>query len=104
MFNNSFKKIALTSLLLSAAATTFAATTPADMTCKEFLDLNPKSYTPVVFWVLNDTTEYKQGDYVDFQETDTLVTPKVVEVCKKSPEKKVTDLKQDILSFAKKHM
>ncbi|MFA3762110.1 acid-activated periplasmic chaperone HdeB [Yersinia sp. 2544 StPb PI] len=109
----SLRNIALTGLLLSAAATTFAATstttkatgtTPSDMTCKEFLDLNPKSFTPVVYWVLNDDTQYKKGDYVDLQETDTVVTPKVVEVCKKAPESKLSEIKQDIVGFAKKHM
>ncbi|CNI20465.1 acid-activated periplasmic chaperone HdeB [Yersinia pekkanenii] len=111
MSYKSLRNIALTSLLLTAAATSFAATTakatattPSDMTCKEFLDLNPKSFTPVVFWVLNDDTQYKKGDYVDFQETDTIVTPKVVEVCKKSPESKLSEIKQDIVGFAKKHM
>ncbi|ATM94786.1 acid-resistance protein [Yersinia frederiksenii] len=112
MSYKSLRNIALTGLLLSAAATTFAATptttsatatTPSDMTCKEFLDLNPKSFTPVVYWVLNDDTQYKKGDYVDFHETDTIVTPKVVEVCKKSPESKLSEMKQDILNFAKKH-
>ncbi|CFQ44622.1 MULTISPECIES: acid-activated periplasmic chaperone HdeB [Yersinia] len=110
MSYKSLRNIALTGLLLSAAATTFAATTtsatgttPSDMTCKEFLDLNPKSLTPVVYWVLNDDTQYKHGDYVDLHETDTIVTPKVVEVCKKSPESKLSEMKQDILNFAKKH-
>ncbi|HDL8054381.1 acid-activated periplasmic chaperone HdeB [Yersinia enterocolitica] len=110
MSYKSLRNIALTGLLLSAAATSFAATTsatattPSDMTCKEFLDLNPKSFTPVVYWVLNDDTQYKKGDYVDLHETDTIVTPKVVEVCKKSPESKLSEIKQDILGFAKKHM
>lgn len=107
MSYRSLRNIALTGLLLSAAATSFAATstatTPSDMTCQEFLDLNPKSLTPVVYWVLNDDTQYKHGDYVDLHETDTIVTPKVVEVCKKSPESKLSEIKQDILNFAKKH-
>ncbi|CNB69247.1 acid-resistance protein [Yersinia pseudotuberculosis] len=107
MSYKSLRNIALTGLLLSTAAATFAATptgtTPSDMTCKEFLDLNPKSFTPVVYWVLNDDTQYKQGDYVDLHETDTVVTPKVVEVCKKAPESKLSEIKQDILNFAKKH-
>lgn len=91
MSYKSLRNIALTGLLLlcrdnlcSYTCTTAKATgtTPSDMTCKEFLDLNPKSFTPVVYWVLNDDTQYKKGDYVDLHETDTIVTPKVVEVCK----------------------
>ncbi len=53
-------------------------------------------------WVLNDDTQYKKGDYVDLHETDTIVTPKVVEVCKKAPESKLSEIKKDIMSFAKK--
>ncbi|MGG7670498.1 acid-activated periplasmic chaperone HdeB [Yersinia sp. J1] len=104
----SLRNIPLAGLLLCAATASFAAatspTTPADMSCKEFIDLNPKSFTPVVFWMLNDDTQYKKGDFVDYQEIDTVVTPKVFELCKKSPEKKVSDFKQDIVNFAKKHL
>lgn len=72
-------------------STVFAAsspTTPTDMTCKEFLDLNPKSMTPVAFWIINKDTKYKEGDSIDFQEIDTVYTPKIIDICKKSPDKK----------------
>ena len=67
-------------------STVFAAsspTTPTDMTCKEFLDLNPKSMTPVAFWIINKDTKYKEGDSIDFQEIDTAYTPKIIDICKK---------------------
>ncbi|MBF9182379.1 HdeA/HdeB family chaperone, partial [Klebsiella pneumoniae] len=48
-------------LVLTVAATTFCLmtspafaveeTTPQNMTCQEFMDMNPKSMTPVAFWV-----------------------------------------------------
>lgn len=109
MFKKSLRNIVLGCLLLPAAtvavaATASSATTPGDMTCKEFLDLNPKSLTPVVYWVMNDDTQYKGGDYVDLHETGTIVTPKVVEACQKTPDKKLAEMKSDILSFAKKHL
>ena len=78
-------------------STVFAAsspTTPTDMTCKEFLDLNPKSMTPVAFWIINKDTKYKEGDSIDFQEIDTVYTPKIIDICKKSPDQKVTDIKK----------
>ncbi|WP_145515915.1 acid-activated periplasmic chaperone HdeB [Yersinia aleksiciae] len=84
---------------LTAISTVFAAsspTTPSDMTCKEFLDLNPKSMTPVAFWIINQDTHYKKGDTVDFQEVDTLYTPKVIDMCKKSPDKKISEMKKEI--------
>ena len=88
-------------------STVFAAsspTTPTDMTCKEFLDLNPKSMTPVAFWIINKDTKYKEGDSIDFQEIDTVYTPKIIDICKKSPDKKITNLKKDIEGVAKKPM
>lgn len=107
MSYKSLHNIVITSLLLSTTTIVFAAsssTTPANMTCKEFLDLNPKSMTPVAFWILNEDTQYKKGDYVDFQEIDTIVTPKVIDICKKWPDKKMADMKKDIESAAKKPM
>ncbi|WP_338628133.1 acid-activated periplasmic chaperone HdeB [Yersinia intermedia] len=88
-------------------STIFAAsspTTPTDMTCKEFLDLNPKSMTPVAFWIINKDTKYKEGDSIDFQEIDTVYTPKIIDICKKSPDKKITNMKKDIEGVAKKPM
>ncbi|CNB61396.1 acid-activated periplasmic chaperone HdeB [Yersinia intermedia] len=88
-------------------STVFAAsspTTPTDMTCKEFLDLNPKSMTPVAFWIINKDTKYKEGDSIDFQEIDTVYTPKIIDICKKSPDKKITNMKKDIEGVAKKPM
>ncbi|MCB5320925.1 acid-activated periplasmic chaperone HdeB [Yersinia intermedia] len=88
-------------------STVFAAsspTTPTDMTCKEFLDLNPKSMTPVAFWIINKDTKYKEGDSIDLQEIDTVYTPKIIDICKKSPDKKITNMKKDIEGVAKKPM
>lgn len=107
MLKKSLRNIALGCLLLPTTTLAIAAmadpTTPSDMTCKEFLDLNPKSMTPVVFWMLNDDTQYKGGDYVDLHETGSIVTPKVVEACQQTPDKKLTEMKDDIAAFAKKH-
>ncbi|STT24764.1 acid-resistance protein [Klebsiella pneumoniae] len=55
-------------LVLTVAATTFCLmtspafaveeTTPQNMTCQEFMDMNPKSMTPVAFWVVNRNTDF----------------------------------------------
>ncbi|CNI33844.1 acid-resistance protein [Yersinia thracica] len=95
--------ITIATLLLTTMTPVFASsTTPTEMTCKEFLDLNPKSMTPVAFWILNEDTQYKKGDNVDFQEVDTVYTPKVIDICKKWPDKKVSAVKTDIMAAAKK--
>lgn len=77
-----------TFLTISTVFSASSPTTPTDMTCKEFLDLNPKSMTPVAFWILNKDTKYKEGDSIDFQEIDTVYTPKIIDICKKLPDKK----------------
>ncbi|MFL4555998.1 acid-activated periplasmic chaperone HdeB [Yersinia kristensenii] len=103
MFYKSLPNIAITTLLLTTIIPVFASsTTPTEMTCKEFLDLNPKSMTPVAFWILNEDTQYKKGDNIDFQEVDTVYTPKVIDICKKSPDKKVSTVKTDIMAAVKK--
>lgn len=79
-------------------------TTPENMTCQEFVDLNPKSYTPVAFWVINDSTQYKHGDTVDFNEVAIAVTPKLIEACKQSPETKLGKIKDEIKGFFKKNV
>lgn len=93
-----------TFLTISTVFSASSPTTPTDMTCKEFLDLNPKSMTPVAFWILNKDTKYKEGDSIDFQEIDTVYTPKIIDICKKLPDKKITDIKKDIEGVAKKPM
>ncbi|MDN0124361.1 acid-activated periplasmic chaperone HdeB [Yersinia aleksiciae] len=99
MLYKSLLNIIIATFSLTAISTVFSAsspTTPSDMTCKEFLDLNPKSMTPVAFWIINQDTHYKKGDTVDFQEVDTLYTPKVIDMCKKSPDKKISEMKKEI--------
>lgn len=97
-------KIVFIGMLLSVATMAMAQknSLTGDMTCKEFLDLNPKAMAPVVYWMMNEDIQYKGGDYVDLHETDTIATPKVVELCSKTPEKKLSDIKDDILGFFKK--
>lgn len=84
-----------------AAATFFALTGMAqaqglvergskDMSCKEFVDLNPKAMTPVAFWVLNRDTDFKGGDYVDWNEVDEISVPKLVKICNQKPESKLS--------------
>ena len=71
-------------LVLTVAATTFCLmtspafaveeTTPQNMTCQEFMDMNPKSMTPVAFWVVNRNTDFSGGDYVDWHEVESRKT------------------------------
>lgn len=82
-------------LVLTAAATTFCLmtspafavqeTTPQNMTCQEFMDMNPKSMTPVAFWVVNRNTDFSGGDYVDWHEVETVSVPKCCSSATRTP-------------------
>ncbi len=82
-------------LVLTVAATTFCLmtspafaveeTTPQNMTCQEFMDMNPKSMTPVAFWVVNRNTDFSGGDYVDWHEVETVSVPKMLQECHRTP-------------------
>ena len=66
----------VTSVSVNAATdTTKTNVTPKGMSCQEFVDLNPQTMAPVAFWVLNEDEDFKGGDYVDFQETETTAVP-----------------------------
>ena len=69
---------------------------PQNMTCKEFVDMNPKAMTPVVFWIINQDTQFKGGDYVDWTEVNTTSIPRLIKICKTNPESKLEQWINDI--------
>ena len=84
--------------LVEAAALVTSAdqniTLPADGDKRqEFIDLNPKAMTPVAWWMLHEETVYKGGDTVTLNETDLTQIPKVIEYCKKNPQKNLYTFK-----------
>ncbi|PRW48752.1 acid-activated periplasmic chaperone HdeB [Escherichia coli] len=73
---------AVAALSLVNAQSALAANESAkDMTCQEFIDLNPKAMI------------YKGGDTVTLNETDLTQIPKVIEYCKKNPQKNLYTFK-----------
>ncbi|ECY9167923.1 acid-activated periplasmic chaperone HdeB [Salmonella enterica subsp. enterica serovar Kentucky] len=87
----------VTSVSVNAATdTTKTNVTPKGMSCQEFVDLNPHTMAPVAFWVLNEDEDFKGGDYVDFQETETTAVPLAVELCKKNPQSELSKIKDEI--------
>lgn len=89
------------SIIITAAAlsttfnSAFAAqqeTTPQNITCQEFMDMNPKSMTPIAFWVVNRNTDFKGGDYVHWHEVETVAVPKIFKQCQKTPHAKLGEI------------
>lgn len=67
-----------------------------DMTCKEFISLNPETMSPVAFWIYNDDDELKGGDYVSLEETTTIAVPMTIKLCKDNPESKIKKFESDV--------
>lgn len=92
-------KVSISIIIAAAAMATtinsaFAEpeTTPQNMTCREFMDMNPKYMTPIAFWVVNKNTDFKGGDYVHWHEVETIAVPKIFKQCQKAPATKLGDL------------
>ncbi|HAG1883020.1 TPA: acid-resistance protein [Salmonella enterica] len=58
---------------------------PGDMTCREFIRMNPKAMAPVIFWVINRNSDLKEGDFVDWREVETIMVPKMIKQCHQTP-------------------
>jgi len=88
----------LTFLALASSPAAFAAdkVTPEEMTCQEFINLNPQAMLPVAWWMLHQETVYKGGDTVSLSETDTTSVPQLLEICKKNPQEKIYNLKDKL--------
>lgn len=94
--NAGFGVAALVIGLLSASAVQAAEHSPENMTCDEFINLNPKAMAPVAAWMLNKDTVYKGGDSVDLQETVTVGVPQTIEFCKQNPKANVYEFKNKL--------
>ena len=88
----------LTFLAMASAPAAFAAdkVTPEEMTCQEFINLNPQAMLPVAFWMQHQETIYKGGDTVSLTETDTTSVPQLLELCKKNPQEKLYSFKDKL--------
>ncbi|HAW8215230.1 TPA: acid-activated periplasmic chaperone HdeB [Escherichia coli] len=88
---------AVATLSLANTQSVLAASDSAnDMTCQEFIDLNPKALTPVAWWMLHEKTVYKGGDTVTLTETDQVQIPELIEYCKKNPQKHLYTFKDKL--------
>lgn len=91
-----FASVAVMATINIASAETLNESIPQNMTCKEFVDMNPKAMTPVAFWIVNKDTDFQGGDYVDWNEVETVSVPQLVKICKQKPESKLEEWINDI--------
>lgn len=88
----------LTFLALASSPAALAAdkVTPEEMTCQEFINLDPQAMLPVAWWMQHQETIYKGGDTVSLSETDTTSIPQLLEICKKNPQEKLYSFKDKV--------
>lgn len=65
---------------------------PGNMTCEEFINMNPKAMAPVAFWVINRNSDFKKGDYIDWHDVETLSVPKMIKQCRHTPKTRLGEL------------
>jgi len=100
--------LATAGVLIAAAMATASVgavakeVTPKNMNCQQFIDLNPQALVPVTFWMLNEDQDFKGGDYIDFQETETTAVPLTIDLCKKHPQSELAKIKDEIKKELKK--
>lgn len=82
--------------MASSPALAAEKVTPENMTCQEFINLNPQAMLPVAWWMLHEETIYKGGDTVSLSETDTTSVPQLIEACKNNPQQKIYSLKDKL--------
>ncbi|EIQ5687707.1 hypothetical protein LVE04_003609 [Salmonella enterica] len=46
--------------------------------------------------VIDNIEDFKGGDFVDFQETETTAVPLAIELCKKNPQSELSKIKDEI--------
>ncbi|MEQ5040428.1 HdeA/HdeB family chaperone [Providencia rettgeri] len=83
--------IVASTISFSAFAADKTTSIPENMTCKEYVDLNPKSWAPVALWVTSQDTQFKGGDWVALSEQSVAEVPLILDFCKKKPEGTLQD-------------
>ncbi|QLY70620.1 ABC transporter substrate-binding protein [Citrobacter freundii] len=75
-----------------ALATETAEVAPQNMTCKEFVNLNPKYMAAIAFVVVNENSDLNSDNYVSLYEVETVSVPKMIKQCHQTPSAKLGEL------------
>uniref|UniRef100_UPI003D15487A HdeA/HdeB family chaperone n=1 Tax=Citrobacter freundii TaxID=546 RepID=UPI003D15487A len=75
-----------------ALATDTTEVAPQDMTCKEFVNLNPKYMAAIAFVVVNENSDLNADNYVSLHEVETVSVPKMIKQCHQTPSAKLGEL------------
>lgn len=54
------------------------------MRCQDYLQLDPRAWTPMVIWLMNDPFSLEPPEWTDFHEAELVLTPILTEICRRS--------------------
>lgn len=91
LFPLCFALMGTISFATSAAEQVNTALTPENMSCQEYIDLNPQSWAPIAMWMTNQTTQFKGGDFVSLSQQSIAEVPLIVNFCQSHPNQSLKD-------------
>lgn len=65
---------------------------PSDMTCQEYIDLQPEYRPSIAFWLANRDNNFTGPNYVSMQTAITVWEPELLKKCKKNKNQKLGDI------------
>lgn len=69
------------------------------MRCQDYLQLDPRAWTPMVIWLMNDPFSLEPPEWTDFQEAELVLTPILTEICRQEPDVWLTSLRERLNSY-----
>ncbi|EPY4593122.1 HdeA/HdeB family chaperone [Klebsiella variicola] len=69
------------------------------MRCQDYLQLDPRTWTPMVIWLMNDPFSLQPPEWTDFHEAELVLTPILTEICRQEPDAWLTSLRERLNSY-----
>ena len=69
------------------------------MRCQDYLQLDPRAWTPMVIWLMNDPFSLEPPEWTDFHEAELERTPILTEICRQEPDVWLTSLRERLNSY-----
>ncbi|HBS7858263.1 TPA: HdeA/HdeB family chaperone [Klebsiella pneumoniae] len=69
------------------------------MRCQDYLQLDPRAWTPMVIWLMNDPFSLEPPEWTDFHEAELVLTPILTEICRQEPDVWLTSLRERLNSY-----
>ncbi|MCD7062851.1 hdeB family protein [Klebsiella quasipneumoniae subsp. quasipneumoniae] len=91
--------LAISNAAVGKDVTTTEARTRDMMRCQDYLQLDPRTWTPMVIWLMNDPFSLQPPEWTDFHEAELVLTPILTEICRQEPVAWLTSLRERLNSY-----